>query len=424
MVKSPGWIRRALLVCAVLAGMGLIFPTGAVVPSAQPSPEVNPLSSGAPVRPDSILRATEAGQRPGDPALDEYVAAVPADLEEGDAAPEVTSPGRATPVRVTADHPACGRGFTAEEVLGDDPFAICRHSFNDPAPTRSPKDGVARMAPICHGNGVNGARIQLVYMYIEGQPNKGTEWIPRILSDWVPAMEGSFRTTSAEQGREIGMRLHMPGCRLEVTTLSIDPDEGAADNGQFSRIVNRVRTSGINTTDRKFHVWFDGPAKGPCGTGQALLAPVAGDHPTAANPHNFGYDFAAVPQVAVSFKVPFPFPNWQNTRPVCWGSGAMGALTEVHEVLHTLGAVNPSAPNSNGLGHCRDEEDIMCYSEGGVETFVRCAIEVEALDCGSDDYFNARPQAGSYLSLNWNTANSRYLGPTPEDGVPAEIPRP
>ena len=361
---------------------------------------------------------------PTDPALKDYVAAVPADPEAAAAQPQVTSPGDATPVRVTPDHSACGRGFTAEEFLGEDPFAICRHSFNDPAPTRSPKNGVARVAPICHGNGINGARIQLIYMYIEGQPNRASEWVPRIANDWVPAMEGAFRTTSADQGREIGMRLHMPGCKVEVTTLSIDADEGEADNGQFSRIVNRVRTSGINTTDRKFHVWFDGPAKGPCGVGQALLAPVVGDNPTPANPHNFGYDFAVVPQVAVSFKLPFPFPNWQQAQPACWGSGAMGALTEVHEVLHTLGAVNPTSPNSNGLGHCRDELDIMCYSEGGVKTVPRCAIQVEALDCGADDYFNARPPLGSYLSLNWNTANSRYLGPAPEDNVPAEIPRP
>lgn len=102
----------------------------------------------------------------------------------------------------------------------------------------------------------------------------------------------------------------------------------------------------------------------------------------------------------------------------------MGAVTEVHEVLHTLGSVNTSAPNSNGLGHCRDEDDIMCYPEGGVETFGRCATGIELLDCGSDDYFNARPAAGSYLSTHWNTANSRYLGTAPEDNVPADLPRP
>lgn len=423
MVKSPGWLRRALLTCAALGLVGLVLPStveaprrsselGTTIAAGSPAPTAG--RSGLPV---------EATSPPT--SLDDYVAASPAATPATSSVPVVSAPAGATPVRITPDHPACGRGYTAQEVLGDDPFGVCTHTFNDPAPTRSPKNGAARMAPICHGNGVNGARIQLIYMYIEGQPNRGPEWIPRIVNEWVPAMEGAFRVTSTEQGREIGMRLHMPGCKIEVTTVEISEDEGAADGGQFSRIVNRVRNSGINATDRKFHVWFDGPAKGPCGTGQALLVPGAGDNPTPANAHNFGYDFALVPQVAVSFRLPFPLHDWQKAPPMCWGSGAMGAMVEVHEVLHTLGAVNSGSPNSNQMGHCTDDLDIMCYSEGGVETVPRCAIEVEALDCGADDYFNARPPLGSYLSYSWNTANSRYLGPaTLEDSVPIEIPRP
>ncbi len=88
----------------------------------------------------------------------------------------------------------------------------------------------------------------------------------------------------------------------------------------------------------------------------------------------------------------------------------MGATTEIHELLHLLGSVMTSAPNSNGFGHCKDDVDIMCYSEGGVQTYVRCASQFELLDCGADDYFNARPQVGTYLSTHWNTANSRFLG--------------
>lgn len=421
MAKSPRWIRRALLTCGLLASLALALPT----PVSTPSGGVDIARSDKSAGPGAPVALSEIGDSatPVTPSSREFDASArPA--RPAPAAPVISAPPGATPVRITADHPGCGAGFTAQEFLGDDPFAVCTHTYEDPAPTRSPKNGVARVAPICYGNGVNGARLQLVYMYIEGQPNRGSEWIPRITNEWVPAMEGAFRTTSAEQGREIGLRLHMPDCKIEVTTLGISAAEAKPDGGQFTRITNRVRTSGINTTDRKFHVWFDGPSAGPCGIGEALLAPVVGDNPTPTNIHNFGYDFPLVPQVAVSFRMPFPLPNWQEVAPACWGSGAMGALVESHELLHTLGAVNPSAPNSNGLGHCTDELDIMCYSEGGVETVPRCAVKVEMLDCGSDDYFNARPQLGSYLSLNWNTANSRYLGPSPEDPVPTEIPRP
>ncbi len=414
MAKSPRWIRRALLTCGLLGSLAL----------ALPSPVSSPVASDR-AGTDAGLSAADPLAEPAAAALDGYAAAKPAPVATDETpAPVVSAPEGAAPVRVTPNHPICGVGFTAQEFLGEEPFALCTHSYEDPAPTRGPKNGVSRVAPICHGNGINGPRIQLIYMYIEGQPNRGAEWIPKITNDWVPAMEGAFRTTSVEQGREIGMRLHMPGCKIEVTTVQISENEGSPDRGQFSRIVNRVRNSGVNPTDRKFHVWFDGPSSGPCGIAQALLAPVVGDNPTPANAHNFGYDLAFVPQVAVSFRLPVNVPNWQRGRPACWGSGAMGALVEVHELMHTLGAVNGSSPNSNGLGHCRDELDIMCYSEGGVKTVPRCAVRVELLDCGADDYFNARPQLGSYLSLYWNTANSRYLGPATEDVVTTELPRP
>jgi len=89
--------------------------------------------------------------------------------------------------------------------------------------------------------------------------------------------------------------------------------------------------------------------------------------------------------------------------------------------------VNRSAPNWNGSdGHCLDDNDIMCQvGPNGKPKFLRCNTVVEQLDCGGDDYFNARPSAGSYLSTHWNTANSRFLGNAViHDAVPVEIPRP
>lgn len=327
-------------------------------------------------------------------------------------------------MKITANDPRCGIGQTAHETIGQAGSLFCTHTVNDPPPTRTPGRDTIRVAPICHGNGINGPRIQLVYMYVEGQPNNAAKWVPRILNDWIPAIEGSFRSTSAEQGREIGMRLHMPNCKLSVDVLQLSEDDAHPDGGQVSRARNRLFDSGINTEDRKFHIWLDAPSPGYCGIASVVPFPAIGDNPTQANLNNFASEKIPLsPQVAISNKVGFNFPGWPKADPTCWGNGAMGAQTEAHEILHTLGAVQPSAPNSNGLGHCRDEIDIMCYSEGGIKTVVRCATRLEQLDCGSDDYFNARPQVGSYLSTHWNIANSRYLDASPIDNVPAEIPR-
>jgi hypothetical protein len=90
----------------------------------------------------------------------------------------------------------------------------------------------------------------------------------------------------------------------------------------------------------------------------------------------------------------------------------------LHEVLHTLGAVQPSAPHFSGGAHCYELYDVMCYTpkDGTTDVFLRdCEIIGAApnpgkpLDCGSDDYFNPSPAPGSYLAGHWNVYDSGFL---------------
>ena len=90
----------------------------------------------------------------------------------------------------------------------------------------------------------------------------------------------------------------------------------------------------------------------------------------------------------------------------------------LHEVLHTLGAVQPSAPHFSGGAHCYEIYDVMCYTpkDGTADVFLRdCEIVGEApnpgkpLDCGHDDYFNQSPAQGSYLAGHWNLYDSGFL---------------
>jgi hypothetical protein len=90
----------------------------------------------------------------------------------------------------------------------------------------------------------------------------------------------------------------------------------------------------------------------------------------------------------------------------------------LHEVLHTLGAVQPSAPHFSGGAHCYEIYDVMCYTpkDGTTDVFVRNCEIISALpnpgkplDCGEDDYFNPSPAQGSYLATHWNVYDSGFL---------------
>lgn len=87
----------------------------------------------------------------------------------------------------------------------------------------------------------------------------------------------------------------------------------------------------------------------------------------------------------------------------------------LHEVSHTLGAVQSSAPHRSAAFHCRDEYDILCYDDdglGGFSTFVACNTPSNQYwDCNKDDYFNPAPAAGSYLATHWNVYNSVFMCP-------------
>lgn len=411
---------------------------GLIIVLGLPLAAVSPLDTGL-----NLSSPGSDGAAPGvpsapsaDPSLDSYEAATPApplpafdSIEVRDSDPSTG----ADPVTTIVNDPRCGAGFTSTGPTGSSVFA-CFHSALDPLPELSQPVAQAKAAaPACVGNGVNGPRLQLVYMYVEGQPNRSAQVVPRIAGQIVPRMEGVFRETSKLQGREIGMRLHMPGCKLLVDTVKIDAENGAPDDpgAMLTRITEHLIETGYDSTDRKYIVWFDGGNKGACGIAPVNALPVLDDNPTQANRNNVGWQTTRH-ETAVIFRWGFPVlgdpqPPYPGAPapPECWGRGGTGARTEIHELIHLLGAVQLSAPNSNGFGHCTDDHDIMCYGERGVSTIPRCATPVEQLDCGADDYFNARPPAGSYLSTHWNTANSRFLGPAiVHDAVPLEIPRP
>jgi hypothetical protein len=123
---------------------------------------------------------------------------------------------------------------------------------------------------------------------------------------------------------------------------------------------------------------------------------------------------------------PDPQANFNNRV----GSGPRFAMVEIrddpvaeafvfmHEVGHTIGAVQISAPHSTGWGHCYTSVDVMCSFDGGPwftgggamqSVCTQPPVGEFIFDCEGRDYYDPHPPRGSYLAKHWNTSDSGWL---------------
>lgn len=159
----------------------------------------------------------------------------------------------------------------------------------------------------------------------------------------------------------------------------IDVASFTSTGSSMSEIVTSARAAGYGSTSNDYMIFVDAQAGGTCG-----VASMQGDDRLAAdNRNNSGGGYAVAYQG-------------------CWFQD-----TPMHEMAHTMGAVQYGAPNSTGGGHCYDEDDIMCYSDGGPlhpsGTVTACeSFYQPRFDCNHDDYFDSAPEPGEYLETHWN----------------------
>lgn len=240
----------------------------------------------------------------------------------------------------------------------------------------------------CDGDGTSGRRVQLVYVRGDQQADRYDEMLPQFRL-WATQIDEIFVAAGEQTGGVRHVRyVHDASC-VPVVNHEVIPQ--ASMSGAPQSVTDVLKTRGYNRTDRKYVVWYDAPG---CG-----LAYGSGgdDRPAANNPYNAG-------------------PHYATVGTSCWTWHATA-----HELLHNLGAVRPSAPNATRFGHCWDDEDIMCYDDGGIPSppgalVKKCPGAPEnQIDCNHDDYFNVSPPANSYLATHWNVAYSLYL----IDGAPA-----
>jgi hypothetical protein len=272
----------------------------------------------------------------------------------------------------------------------------------------------------------SGARVKVVYAHAADQPNRFGTYRDLIQSDigtvanWVAAASGGQRTIRFDTGTECGpdyvdiASIQLPRTRATYT--------GSA--GRAGMVMQDVKAalSGMTGT-RNYLVYADGLYANDWVLGTAQMP--EDDRASAAN-----------------------FANYGGTVAMVWGDGdpdfIMDRLTTVlHEVSHTLGAVQDSAPQSSGAGHCFEMHDVMCYPDGGPrgsssDLVFNCAetAPLLAYECGMDDYFNPSPASGSYLDTHWNLFDAAFMcevascvlpkgtTPPPPDPTPTPAPTP
>lgn len=97
--------------------------------------------------------------------------------------------------------------------------------------------------------------------------------------------------------------------------------------------------------------------------------------------------------------------NNQESMSIVYGTPQTDASLYLHELLHGMGAVQPTAPHADATGHCWQPGDFLCNAPAPSGAIV-LSCSPRKVDCKNDDYFHPEPPAGSYLATHWNLASA------------------
>jgi hypothetical protein len=259
----------------------------------------------------------------------------------------------------------------------------------------------------CIGTGSDGDRVQAIYTHASSVTDHFAQY-QASFAQWAGATDGVFNTSAAETNGTRHVRfLTDSSCNPIISDVTVST---AAAN-DFGTMISELQAKGYTRTDRKYLVWSD--ANVYCGIAQVY----GDDSPGQTNLSNG------------STRVSGEFARVDNG---CWGLA--GQSVEAHELMHTMGGVQTSAPHATRFNHCWDQSDRMCYDDGSGSVMRQiCPTSHEnVFDCNHDDYFYAgTPPTGNYLATHWNTADSVFLAgsdgspPPPQPSAPTTtVPSP
>jgi hypothetical protein len=259
----------------------------------------------------------------------------------------------------------------------------------EPSPFGSSAD---TWTPLCTGNGSDGFRVQAVYAYAQSQGPPSTPYtdaVKRAVANTDLTFSRSASATGGSRRVRFVTTSGAGGCQVDLVKAPVSSGLASFD-ALVNELVAAGRISGDEEKGWKYLIWTEGDlvpsVPSACGIGLSY----SDDVPGTWDNYNALTSYAAV-------KAP------------CWDIDGGGSVP-AHELMHTLGAVQDSAPHYDGRGHCTDDHDNMCYGSSTVVVPGCTDYALEALfDCNHDDYFHTSPAAGSYLCRSWNTARSPYL---------------
>ncbi|MDP9388613.1 MAG: hypothetical protein M3Q48_12060 [Actinomycetota bacterium] len=224
----------------------------------------------------------------------------------------------------------------------------------------------------------SGSRSRAVYAYAAGSANR-VDAVRSEIQAAVRATNGLLAQEATETGVVADFRF---ACGSDgqphVTAI-------ATTGADYSSIVNSARDAGLTTSTEDYWIFADFASPGGySGVGTFY----ADDTLSASN------------------------ANYRNAGYGITYSGYWGGATPMHEHGHNMGAVQSSAPDSSGAGHCDGygSQDVMCYNDGGSqwdETHECGAVSGRHYDACHNDFFHTKPPAGSYLATKHNIGANR-----------------
>ncbi len=262
--------------------------------------------------------------------------------------------------------------------------------------------GEARVAPLpqfddlpgipCYSSG---PRVHVFYAYFEknlldasrGQNRRGA------ILHAVAVADRILNVSAGQTGGARHLRWAMSRCHLLITPFRVARrwTFGAFDPTYLRFKLEHAHLMSKSEKGLTFLETATSPIPAGC---QGVGELYDDDRASSTNIHNHG-DFNTLVVTGCADALFDPF--------------AMGEVS-IHELFHSMGAVQVSSPNHTPGHHCTDESDVMCYNDDGRHHMRKvCPATVpELLDCNDNDYFNTGPKAGTYLATHWDTARNVF----------------